>query len=61
MKTQESMLTRALEIEASQPVEAAQLFSRVLMLAPANITAHNALERMQAQQCYKYGKKQLLH
>ena len=46
------MLTRALEIEASQPVEAAQLFTRVLALAPANITAHNALERMQAEQRY---------
>lgn len=52
MQTIDSLLTRALEIEASQPVEAAQLFTRVLALAPANIAAHNALERMRAQQCY---------
>lgn len=52
MHTKDSMLTRAQEIIASQPVEAAQLFTSVLALDPANLTAHNALERMQAPQRY---------
>lgn len=52
MHTIETMLARALEIEAAQPVAAAQLFSSVLTLDPANLTAHNALERMLATQRY---------
>lgn len=52
MQTIESLLTRAQEIEAGQPVEAAKLFASVLALAPANLTAHNALERMRAEQRY---------
>ena len=52
MHTNDVMLTRALEIEASQPAEAALLFASVLALDPANLTAHNALERMQAPQRY---------
>lgn len=50
MHTIENTLARALEIEAALPVEAAQLFSSVLTLDPANLTAHNALERMLATQ-----------
>ena len=52
MQTKESMLQRALELEASQPAEAAQLFAGVLALDPANLTAHNALESMQASQAF---------
>ncbi len=52
MQTKDAMLTRAEEIETSQPAEAAQLFVSVLALDPANLTAHNALERMQAPQRY---------
>ena len=52
MHTIETTLARALEIEAAQPVEAAQLYSSVLTLDPANLTAHNALERMLAMQRY---------
>ena len=46
------MLTRAQEIAANQPGEAAQLFTSVLALDPANLTAHNALEYMLAPQRY---------
>ena len=52
MHTKAAMLTRAEEIELSQPAEAAQLFTSVLALDPANLTAHNALERMHAPQRY---------
>lgn len=52
MQTKESMLQRALELEASQPAEAAQLFAGVLAIDQANLTAHNALERMQASQAF---------
>jgi SAM-dependent methyltransferase len=52
MQTKESMLTRAQEISATQPAEAAQLFTSVLALDPANLTAHNALEHMLAPQRY---------
>jgi len=52
MQTKESMLQRAQELEASQPAEAAQLFAGVLALDPANLSAHNTLERMQAPQAY---------
>ena len=52
MHTIETMLVRALEIETAQPIEAARLFSSVLTLDPANLTAHNALERMLAMQRY---------
>ena len=52
MHTKDEMLTRAEEIEASHPSEAAQLFVSVLALDPTNLTAHNALERMQAPQRY---------
>ena len=48
MQTKESMLARAQEIAATQPTEAAQLFTSVLALDPANLTAHNALEHMLA-------------
>lgn len=52
MQTKESMLARALEIEDTQPAEAAQLFANVLMIDPAQLSAHNALERMHAAQRY---------
>ena len=52
MQTKESMLQRAQELEASQPVEAAQLYAGVLGMDAANLTAHNALERMRASQAY---------
>jgi SAM-dependent methyltransferase len=52
MKTIESMLTRAQEIAAAQPAEAAQLFASVLALDHTNLTAHNALERMHTPDCY---------
>lgn len=52
MQTKESMLTRAQAIATTQPADAAQLFTSVLALDPANLTAHNALEHMQAPQRY---------
>ena len=52
MHSKDAMLTRAEEIEATQPAEAAQLFVSVLALDPANLTAHNALERLHAPQRY---------
>ncbi len=52
MQTKESMLTRAQEIATTQPADAAQLFTSVLALDPANLTAHNALEHMLAPQRY---------
>lgn len=52
MQTKESMLQRALELESSQPAAAAQLYADVLAEDAANLTAHNALERMQASQAY---------
>lgn len=52
MQTKESMLARAQEIAATQPAEAAQLFTSVLALDPANLVAHNALEHMLAPQRY---------
>ncbi len=52
MHTIETTLARALQIEVAKPVEAAQLYSSVLTLDPANLTAHNALERMLATQRY---------
>ncbi len=52
MHTKESMLTRAHELEATQPAEAARLFADVMAIDPANLIAHNALERMQAPQRY---------
>jgi SAM-dependent methyltransferase len=52
MQTIESILTRAQEIAAAQPAEAAQLFASVLALDHTNLTAHNALERMQTPDCY---------
>ncbi|MEO8386286.1 MAG: class I SAM-dependent methyltransferase [Betaproteobacteria bacterium] len=52
MQTIETLLSRGQELEASQPTEAAQLFSDVLALDATNLTAHNALERMQAPQAY---------
>lgn len=52
MQNKNSMLTRAQEIVATQPAEAAQLFAKVMSIDPANLTAHNALERMQAPQRY---------
>ena len=59
MHTKDSLLARAQEIETSQPVEAAQLFAKVLLLDSANLTAHNALERLQAPQ--RYGRWMLIN
>ena len=59
MQNKDSMLIRAQEIETSQPAEAAQLFTSVLALDPANLTAHNALERLQAPQ--RYGRWMLVN
>ncbi|MEQ1517510.1 MAG: class I SAM-dependent methyltransferase [Usitatibacteraceae bacterium] len=52
MQTKESMLARAQEIAATEPAEAAQLFAQVMALDPANLDAHNALERMNSPQRY---------
>jgi SAM-dependent methyltransferase len=52
MQTKEAMLARAQEIETTQPAEAAELFASILNLDPANLAAHNALERMLATQRY---------
>ena len=52
MHTKESILARAQEIETRQPAESARLFANVLALDPANLIAHNALERLQAPQRY---------
>ena len=59
MPTKESMLARAQEIEAVQPAEATQLYTDVLALDAANLTAHNALERLQAPQ--RYGRWMLVN
>ena len=52
MYNKDSLLARALQIVATQPVEAAQLYAKVMSIDPANLIAHNALERMQAPQRY---------
>ena len=52
MQTIASMLQRAQGLEAGQPAESAQLYASVRALDTANLTAHNALERMQAPQAY---------
>ena len=52
MQTKELMLTRAQEIATTQPAEAAQLFNHVMLIDPANLIAHNALEQMRATQRY---------
>ncbi len=48
----EDKLHKALEIQTQQPDEAARLLSEVLTQDNSNLRAHNALERMQAAQCY---------
>ena len=52
MYNKDSLLARALQIVATQPAEAAQLYANVMSIDPANLIAHNALERMQAPQRY---------
>jgi hypothetical protein len=52
MPTIETSLVRAQEIQATQPAEAADIFSSVLKLDPANLIAHNAIEKMHARQSF---------
>ena len=52
MQTKEILLARAKEIETTQPAEATQFYASVLALDPADLAAHNALERLKAPQRY---------
>jgi hypothetical protein len=52
MQTIETMLAHALRIQAAEPDQAAASFVEVLKKDPANLSAHNALEQMQASQSY---------
>ena len=52
MDSNKPLLERATALVATQPAEAASLYARVLALDPANLTAHNALERMGAAERY---------
>ena len=48
------MLARAQAIEITQPAEAVQLYTEVLALDAANLTAHNQLEALHAPQRYSH-------
>ena len=52
MDSNQSLLERATKLAASQPAEAARLFAEVMDRDPANLEAHNALERMGAAERY---------
>ena len=52
MDTIESLIESANALVAQQPVAAAELYVRVLVLDPANLVAHNALEKMGATERY---------
>jgi SAM-dependent methyltransferase len=52
MDNRKSLMERAAALAASRPVEAASLYAQVLALDPANLAAHNALERMGAAERY---------
>ena len=54
MPTKESMIARAQAIEITQPAEAAQIYTEVLALDAANLTAHNQLEALHAPQRYRH-------
>lgn len=47
-----AMLASADSIAVSEPEEAARLYAAAMLADPANITAHNALERMKAREAY---------
>lgn len=51
-QTKDTMLKRANDIENADPIEAGHLYSRVLQEDPANLSAHNALERLQSPHSY---------
>jgi len=46
------MIASADSLAVSAPAEAAKLYAAAMLADPANITAHNALERMKAPQAY---------
>jgi SAM-dependent methyltransferase len=48
----EDMIARALSLEAGSPEEAGRVYAKALLAAPANLEAHNALERLRAQERY---------
>ena len=52
MDSKETLLVRADELATSQPVEAARIYAQVMTLDLANLTAHNALERLGAAERY---------
>ena len=52
MDSNESLIERARGLVANRPAEAAGLYSHVLTIDPANLDAHNALERMGAAERY---------
>lgn len=52
MNNVESLLERAIAVAVTQPGEAALLYTHVLALDPANLIAHNALEKMGASERY---------
>ena len=45
-ETVEAMMARARALEASAPTEAGRVYAQALLAAPANLEAHNALERL---------------
>ncbi|MEP7156185.1 MAG: class I SAM-dependent methyltransferase [Betaproteobacteria bacterium] len=47
-----AMIASADSLAATAPAEAAKLYAAAMLADPANITAHNALERMKAPQAY---------
>ncbi len=52
MIDKESMLDSAINLELAQPAEAELLYREVLKTDPANLTAHNALERLCSPHAY---------
>jgi SAM-dependent methyltransferase len=52
MDNANDLLARADRLAASNPGEAARCYARVLAIDPANLTAHNALESLDAPQRY---------
>lgn len=51
-ETAEAMIAQARALEAPSPEEAGRLYARALAAAPANLDAHNALERLGAKERY---------
>lgn len=52
MDSNEALFQRAAALTGSQPAEAAHLYAQLMARDPANLDAHNALERMGANERY---------